>query len=68
MEEEREIRCNGRDCEQVKTINYPARYDEWMRADAYGIPTGLYCDKCYENNYPYKRDFYEHDEPLYEEY
>ena len=34
---------------------------KWARNDAYGIYTGLYCDKCYKHNYPYKRDRY-HDE------
>ena len=33
----------------------------WARNDAYGIYTGLYCDKCYKDNYPYRRDRY-HDE------
>jgi len=30
----------------------------WARCDAYGIYTGLYCDKCYKDNYPYRRDRY----------
>ena len=34
---------------------------DWARNDAYGIYTGLYCDKCYKHNYPYKRGRY-HDE------
>lgn len=29
-----------------------------MRYDAYNIPTREYCDKCYENNYPYRKDKY----------
>jgi hypothetical protein len=29
-----------------------------LRHDAYGIPTGYYCDDCYENNYPYRKDKY----------
>lgn len=33
-------------------------YHEWARKDAYGLYTGLYCDKCYENNYPYRKDYY----------
>lgn len=33
----------------------------WARNDAYGIYTGLYCDKCYKHNYPYKKYRY-HDE------
>ncbi len=28
------------------------------RHDAHGITTGHYCDECYENNYPYRRDAY----------
>jgi hypothetical protein len=26
--------------------------------DAHGITTGYWCDDCYENNYPYRKDFY----------
>ena len=35
----------------------------WARNDAYGIYTGLYCDKCYNDphKYTYRRDRY-HDE------
>ena len=36
-------------------------YHMWARNDAYGIYTGLYCDDCYKNNYPYRKDRY-HDE------
>tara|TARA_R110002012_G_scaffold8553_1_gene39374 strand:- start:524 stop:790 length:267 start_codon:yes stop_codon:yes gene_type:complete len=39
----------------------PLTYHKWARSDAYGIYTGLYCDKCYKHNYPYKRGRY-HDE------
>lgn len=28
------------------------------RCDAHGIPTGSYCDKCYDTNYPYRKDKY----------
>jgi hypothetical protein len=28
------------------------------RHDAYGIHTGYYCDDCYENHYPYRKDKY----------
>jgi hypothetical protein len=32
-----------------------------IRYDAYGIPTGYYCDKCYhDGNYPYRKDKYEY--------
>ena len=32
----------------------------WARADAYGIYTGLYCDKCYADpqKYTYRKDNY----------
>ena len=35
----------------------------WARNDAYGIYTGLFCDKCYEDpsKYTYRKDRY-HDE------
>ena len=35
----------------------------WARNDAYGIYTGLYCDKCYndQHTYTYRKDRY-HDE------
>ena len=36
-------------------------YHMGARNDAYGIYTGLYCDDCYKNNYPYRKDRY-HDE------
>ena len=36
----------------------PIAYHHWARNDAYGIYTGLYCDKCYKSNYPYKRGRY----------
>ena len=36
----------------------PIAYHHWARNDAYGIYTGLYCDDCYENNYPYRKDRY----------
>ena len=36
----------------------PISYHDWARCDAYGIYTGLYCDDCYKNNYPYKRNRY----------
>ena len=42
-------------------ICQPIQYHRWARNDAYGIYTGLYCDKCYKDNYPYRRDRY-HDE------
>jgi hypothetical protein len=39
----------------------PIAHHMWARNDAYGIYTGLYCDKCYKSNYPYRKDRY-HDE------
>ena len=35
-------------------------YHMWSRADAYGIYTGLYCDKCYDDpsKYTYRKDEY----------
>tara|TARA_R100000963_G_C4604855_1_gene77287 strand:- start:418 stop:774 length:357 start_codon:yes stop_codon:yes gene_type:complete len=39
----------------------PIQCHKWARNDAYNIYTGLYCDKCYKHNYPYKRGRY-HDE------
>ena len=35
-------------------------YHMWARADAYGIYTGLYCDKCYKDphKYTYRKDEY----------
>ena len=38
-------------------------HHHWARVDAYGIYTGIYCGKCYQNNYPYKKGRY-HD-PAY---
>ena len=36
----------------------------WARNDAYGMFTGIYCDKCYDSDkYPYRKDRY-HD-PMY---
>lgn len=41
--------CKGRGCNSSDTEE---------RADFHGIYTGAYCDPCYENNYPYKKDDY----------
>jgi hypothetical protein len=49
-----EIPCRG--CETTKEEAYVE-----LRQDAYGYSTGYYCDDCYENNYPYRKDRY-HDE------
>jgi hypothetical protein len=55
MFNENSICCKGRDCQ--KTNEDVDAYVE-LRHDNYGIPTGYYCDDCYENNYPYRRDAY----------
>lgn len=34
------------------------KYHEWVRSDAHGIYTGVYCEHCYEHNYPYRKDKY----------
>lgn len=49
--------------DDYKSVNYckhcsSIEDDVEMRYDYYGIPTGLYCDDCYENHYPYKREAY----------
>ena len=46
-----ETQCKGKGCEAVGE-------EVEMRQDAYGLPTGHYCDNCYDNNYPYRRDRY----------
>ena len=51
-------KCNG---ERVIINTTQVKYHKWARNDAYGIYTGLYCDKCYKHNYPYKKYRY-HDE------
>ena len=51
----REIGCRG--CLEYKD-------DTQERFDFFGITTGYYCDGCYENNYPFRKDRYptiEHD-------
>lgn len=55
MYNENAICCKGRDCQ--KTSDEENVYVE-LRYDAYGIQTGYYCEDCYENNYPYRRDRY----------
>ena len=48
--------CDGTG--EVKIIPPPVEYHRWARTDAYGIYTGLYCDDCFKDNYPYKTDMY----------
>lgn len=43
-----------RSCEKPETDEF---YIE-LRRDFYGLPTGNYCDDCYENKYPYRKDGY----------
>jgi len=55
MRHDHEIHCSGKGCQ--KTTADETAYVE-LRHDAYGIPTRYYCDDCYENNYPYRKDSY----------
>jgi len=52
--------CNG--CQTAAEDGFNSgelTYHYWARSDAYGIYTGLYCDKCYDSDkYPYRRDRY----------
>ena len=45
----KEHSCRG--CREFKL-------DTDKRTDWYGIYTGHYCEDCYENNYPYKKERY----------
>ena len=47
---------NGEYTERVSNIEY----HEWARNDAYGYFTGLYCEKCYndQEKYTYRKDRY----------
>ena len=59
MDSEYLYHCRG--CKKPDEDNArvsPIAYHMWARADAYGIYTGLYCDKCYKDNYPYRKDEY----------
>ena len=49
------ICCRGENCSN--TTETEGAYVE-LRSDSYGIPTGYYCEDCYETNYPYRRDNY----------
>ena len=55
------FKCQGTEVYRPRLPNL--EYHQWARADAYGIYTGLYCDKCYDNPniYTYRKDEY-HDE------
>lgn len=55
MNYENVICCKGNNCQN--TNEDETAYVE-LRSDNYGIPTGYYCEDCYENNYPYRKDDY----------
>lgn len=59
LEEARDI-CYGQDFYIVKEFTCKGCHDVGAqeRFDYYGITTGHYCDSCYENNYPYRKDRY----------
>lgn len=58
VDEEIKANCNG--CEKESEMTRPIQYHMWARNDAYGIYTGLYCEKCYDNPeiYTYRKDEY----------
>ena len=53
------VKCSGRDCE-AKDEGWTAKRSQhpWARSDHFGIYTGIYCNDCVENNYPYKKHDY----------
>ena len=48
--------CNKKS--DVDFANGELKYHDWARHDFYGLYTGLFCDSCYENDYPYRKDAY----------
>ena len=48
--------------EEQEIMNTPEKieYHKWSRNDAYGLYTGLYCRKCYDDptKYTYRKDRY----------
>ena len=52
------VECKGENCQKKSEMTRPITYHMWARNDSYGIYTGLFCDNCYDNNYPYKKDRY----------
>jgi hypothetical protein len=52
------VTCNG--CHKQEQVDNwdQAKYHEWHRNDVYGLSTGVWCDDCYENHYPYRKDKY----------
>tara|TARA_Y100000004_G_C8831976_1_gene376599 strand:+ start:143 stop:364 length:222 start_codon:yes stop_codon:yes gene_type:complete len=57
-DEEIKANCNG--CGKESEMTRPIQYHMWARNDAYGIYTGLYCSKCYDDPtiYTYRKDEY----------
>ena len=55
-----EIKASCRGCDKESDFVRPIKYHMWARNDAYGIYTGLYCSKCYDNPeiYSYRKDEY----------
>tara|TARA_R110002074_G_scaffold109465_7_gene236051 strand:+ start:1043 stop:1414 length:372 start_codon:yes stop_codon:yes gene_type:complete len=55
------FKCDGKAIYRPRLPNL--EYHEWARNDAYGLYTGLYCHKCYDDptKYTYRKDRY-HDE------
>ena len=58
LDEIPDARCQGNGCGEMSEGIKPITYHQWARTDHYGIYTGLYCDKCFKDNYPYRRDDY----------
>jgi len=58
--DDEETKANCRGCEKESEMTRPIQYHMWARNDAYGIYTGLYCEKCYDNPeiYTYRKDEY----------
>lgn len=63
--EEHVIICRGcgkqEDVSDWASPHMAHKHHQWVRSDAYGIYTGVYCDECYEHNYPYKKDRYDYE-------
>jgi len=57
MLDHNEIPCRNYDVKCNSTTKNEAANVQ-MRYDAYGFETGYYCEHCYENKYPYRRDKY----------
>ncbi len=57
----RKIKCRGRGCEEFLVVYGSVSHSSFMRHDYRGIATGLFCNDCYDNNYPYRKDDYSKD-------